>query len=156
MIHRQEEILQWGRNRGIYEHSNPFAQSVKLWEEYAELRKAVLKKDIEGIKDGIGDVAVVTVHMAKFANCPLQYIAAIRHSNVEAVLDNIAYHLSLGPASKYSEAVTGLASLARAHDLTLDECIDHVIPIIQARTGRMDEHGVWVKDAPTLTEVESA
>ncbi|NLY09383.1 MAG: hypothetical protein GXZ11_05730 [Tissierellia bacterium] len=55
-----EKIKDWAIDRGIH-IANSTAQINKLFEEGGEIAKAFNKHNINGIKDGIGDVVVVLV-----------------------------------------------------------------------------------------------
>src|SRR5690625_4084565 len=57
-----DNVQNWSRERGIYEHSTPDAQLLKALSEVGELADAYIKQDAEGIVDGIGDIAVCLVN----------------------------------------------------------------------------------------------
>lgn len=53
-------IVEWAEARGLCQNSSPMAQFVKLMEEAGELASAIgKKKDLEEVKDAIGDMYVV-------------------------------------------------------------------------------------------------
>ena len=56
---RQEEIIQWGRDKGILEHSDSKTQCLKTMSEVGELADAVAKG--EGIEDHVGDIIVTLI-----------------------------------------------------------------------------------------------
>src|SRR5690606_37270140 len=57
------------------------------------------------------------------------------------------------PADLYfKNCIIFLWNIALDFKLNFHACIDHVIPIINARTGKFNEHGIWVKDAHPVTE----
>jgi len=60
----EKEIVDWGRERGIYRESTAAKQWDKLREETEELLLAIGKEDLRGIVDGIGDCIVVLTHIA--------------------------------------------------------------------------------------------
>ncbi len=60
------KIEAWAKDLGII-HNAIETQTLKLNEEVGELNKAVLEKDIIGIKDGIGDIVVVLTSLATIA-----------------------------------------------------------------------------------------
>ena len=65
----------WAKERGLLEESNDTkAQTLKLMEEVGELAHAVAYRDEQGLKDSIGDCAVVLIILAaqngtKFEDC---------------------------------------------------------------------------------------
>ena len=58
-------ITQWGKDRGIFDMSNPASQLLKTMEEVGELANAVGKENKEEIKDAIGDVVVTLIMQAE-------------------------------------------------------------------------------------------
>jgi NTP pyrophosphatase (non-canonical NTP hydrolase) len=57
--HTENNVIIWGRDRGIIQNGKPLGQMVKLFEESTEILDAINRGDLAGIKDGIGDVMVV-------------------------------------------------------------------------------------------------
>jgi len=60
-----ENVLQWGLNKGILPNPEPLAQLEKTEEEVAELRKAIEEYDIDEVKDAIGDIYVTLTIQAE-------------------------------------------------------------------------------------------
>ena len=65
-------IRQWANEKGIYERGDIKTQTLKLSEEVGELSKGVIEKDQEGIKDALGDCAIVLVSAAELAGFKLE------------------------------------------------------------------------------------
>ena len=63
------KIIQWAEARKIIPNSNPETQLLKAMSELGELADATIKKDQEGIVDGVGDVMVCLINY-----CALQDI----------------------------------------------------------------------------------
>jgi len=63
------KIIQWSEARKIIPNSNPETQLLKAMSELGELADATIKKDKDGIVDGVGDVMVCMVNY-----CALQDI----------------------------------------------------------------------------------
>lgn len=61
----QDRVEVWAKDRNILDGSTPGHQLKKLIEEIGELASAIALGDIAGIKDGIGDSAVVLTIIAK-------------------------------------------------------------------------------------------
>lgn len=59
-----ERIRRWAQDRNLIDGSDPFRQSVKLFEELGELAAGVARNRPEAIKDGIGDAVVVLTIIA--------------------------------------------------------------------------------------------
>lgn len=70
----ETQVIQWANERYIFssEHgSSAERQCAKLDEEFQELCKAVLHNDLKGIVDGLGDMLVVMILIARFKNMDL-------------------------------------------------------------------------------------
>jgi len=63
------KIIQWAEARKIIPNSTPETQLLKAVSELGELADATIKKDKDGIVDGVGDVLVCMVNY-----CALQDI----------------------------------------------------------------------------------
>ena len=63
------KIIQWAEARKIIPNSNPETQLLKAVSELGELADATIKKDQDGIIDGVGDVMVCLINY-----CALQDI----------------------------------------------------------------------------------
>lgn len=62
-------IIQWAEARRIIPNSTPATQLLKCMSELGELADATIKNDVDGIKDGVGDVMVCLINY-----CALQDI----------------------------------------------------------------------------------
>lgn len=62
-------IVQWAEARRIIPNSTPATQLLKAMSELGELADATIKGDVDGIKDGVGDVMVCLINY-----CALQDI----------------------------------------------------------------------------------
>jgi len=61
----EAKVIQWARDRQIVPNATPASQMLKTVSEVGELADAIAKHDREGIIDGIGDVLVTLVIVAK-------------------------------------------------------------------------------------------
>lgn len=68
----EELVLQWASDRKIVPNGKPEAQLMKTVSELGELSDATLKGDLDGIKDGVGDVLVTLI-----IYCKLQGISIV-------------------------------------------------------------------------------
>ena len=58
-------ILQWAKEKDLLKLENAPKQRLKLLEEVGETAGAILKNNIDEIKDGIGDIFVILVILAE-------------------------------------------------------------------------------------------
>ena len=66
------KIREWAKERGIFDKGDAKTQYVKLMEEAGEVARAILKKDIPEIKDGIGDMVVVLTNLAHLSGLTIE------------------------------------------------------------------------------------
>lgn len=66
------QVKEWAEARKIVPNSTPLAQLMKTVSEMGELADATLKRDAEGIKDGIGDVLVTLIIYAELQGLTLR------------------------------------------------------------------------------------
>lgn len=59
------KILQWAKDKDILDKATPETQMLKTVEEVGELANALGKRDLEEIKDAIGDIAVTIIIQAE-------------------------------------------------------------------------------------------
>lgn len=65
MIETVRKIETWADNKGLIKKENSFAQMCKVSEEIGEVASALAKKNIDNLKDGIGDSIVTLIILAK-------------------------------------------------------------------------------------------
>ena len=58
----QMKVIQWAEARKIIPNATPQAQLNKALEELAELFKAESQGNLDGVKDGVGDVVVCLIN----------------------------------------------------------------------------------------------
>jgi len=124
---------------GLYEPGNSSAikQALKATSEIGELADAVLKNDIDEIKDAIGDIFVCWVNMYKLDGYEIKSMTASSNA-----FDRESIILSMrGDAS----SLLDLEFIAESYGLTLLECIDAAIEVISKRKGKII-NGAFVKD----------
>jgi hypothetical protein len=156
-------VLDWARERGILDKSDPLSQLLKTVEELGELARAINKNDVPEQIDAIGDVYVTLILLNELmgggdfptvdevATCnPKWCLAMLTHrvGQLSAVVagDVVRDHELV---LRYAVAVqlTHINLMKVAHSLghNLQMCLDHAYGVISQRTGRM-ENGVFVKD----------
>lgn len=57
----KENVLQWGKEKGILDKATPMAQAIKTLSEVEELLRAINCDDREEIKDAYGDILVTII-----------------------------------------------------------------------------------------------
>lgn len=67
----EDKVIEWAKDRLIFEQSHSLAQMNKLQEELNELGLALSGNNHRLIKDGIGDMMVVLTMIAHFNNLDL-------------------------------------------------------------------------------------
>jgi len=55
------KIVQWGEARGIVQNATAMSQAIKTLEETTELLDAINKKNLDEVKDAIGDIVVTLI-----------------------------------------------------------------------------------------------
>lgn len=55
------KILKWGEDRGIVQNGTAMGQAIKTIEEATELISAINQKDMNEVKDAVGDIVVTLV-----------------------------------------------------------------------------------------------
>lgn len=152
-----KNIEQWAEDRNLINGCKPIDQAMKLFSEFGELADAVAKDDLEGIKDGIGDVFVVmTILYKQLHDCIFGAICA----NDEPSFDGAKTKALVVKANHYlfkfidSEdyfypsvvAISCLKRIAEHNNLTLQQCVEHAYNEIKDRKGIM-HNGTFIKES---------
>jgi hypothetical protein len=162
MLHRYEEITQWGHDRGIYTESDAIQQLSKFHEEFVELCLAYSIYDWNLLADAIGDCVVCLVHVANFDGGPIgvDVICSMPFSDVYHAIssrlrdDYVEYRqcgeIAVFDAKGTGRVITMLSAFASHMGLDFDACVEQAWREIEHRPGRMID-GKFVKDAPGTT-----
>ena len=67
-----DQILEWGIEKGILPYAEPLSQLEKTEEEVAELRQAIYEHDVDEVKDAIGDIFVTITMQAEAWNFTME------------------------------------------------------------------------------------
>lgn len=65
-------VMQWAKDRGIYENGTALGQAKKTLEEAGELLVAIAANDKEEIADALGDVLVTLVNVSVLVDMDLR------------------------------------------------------------------------------------
>lgn len=148
------EVLEWSNIKGFLKFEHRDSQILKSIEEHGESAKAVLKKDILEVKDGIGDIMVTLINVGTLSGFdPLDLKlpsvpgegAALKITTEAGCLRDCMKFLVTLKQDDYKRAVKSLKDLAFIYNTTLEECLSDVLDIITKRTGKTVD-GVFVKD----------
>lgn len=60
----EKKVILWAKNKNLLTKDNAKNQYIKSVEEHAEIGRAILKNDLPGIIDGIGDTLVTLIILA--------------------------------------------------------------------------------------------
>lgn len=150
-----ERVHEWAQARGLYDTSDPSVQFGKAVGELGELIIALANEDIEGIKDGIGDVRVCLINFCKIVQVPFSIWVRRPAPVANAVFYILHVFHRLSEAEKLTrtrirsdveEANAILNDIAHHYGLTLEECDDYAWDQIKDRTGKTI-NGEFIKDA---------
>ncbi len=154
----KELVISWANERNIIDGSSPPYQLLKLLSEYGELADAVVKNDINEIKDAIGDCAVIAIILAEQEGFELRRLNydKMKRSAVKMTLFAVedlgryAYELNR-PNSHIDRSVylttflEALDDTAYEYDLTLEQCLKHAYDQIKDRRGLLIDN-VYIKE----------
>jgi len=113
----EHKIIEWADERGIFDSPNPIAQHDKTMEEVLELRDAIVSYRL-------------TDHQGV---APNHTITDIFDTQLTEIKDGIG------------DTIVTLTLLAKMHNLTLTECVQHAYDEIKDRKGKMVD-GQFVKE----------
>lgn len=78
----EDNIIQWGIDRNLYEKSDIAHQFSKLQEEVIELKEALSPTNQDEAIDAIGDIMVVLTHIAHFLETELKTCYLVAWSEI--------------------------------------------------------------------------
>jgi NTP pyrophosphatase (non-canonical NTP hydrolase) len=76
-------VKEWAVNKGLIVKSNQQQQMLKCVSEVGELADALIKKDTNGIKDGLGDVLVTLIILSKQLDYDLTECLEIAYNEIK-------------------------------------------------------------------------
>jgi len=78
-----KRIKEWAKERRLLDLSTPYKQALKTKEEVEELLMAIVKRDLNEIKDAIGDVFVTLVIVCELLNLDLEDCVAYAYNQIK-------------------------------------------------------------------------
>lgn len=146
-MHKEQDIIDWAKERGIFMKGDPLTQGLKTFEEVAEVINDHLKG--RDISIELGDVYVTLVLQARMQGTDLEdclTAVPVRATFKEQVADlglDVAMMLESIQSGNtdvtiyIGNALSGLYILARMQDLDLHTCINLAYAKISERSGKM-------------------
>lgn len=77
------QIVRWAEARGIIQNSDAKTQLLKAVSEMGELADAVNKKDMAGIKDGVGDVLVCLINVCAILDISVTDCLSLAYNEIK-------------------------------------------------------------------------
>lgn len=152
-------VVAWGRDRGIYEGSL-HTQTMKFVAEIGELADAVIAEDTKEMQDAIGDCMCVLCSvflMSKYPHTETEVASLIltpyKHTNysssdIFALISGAIQFVATNPAI----TLTYLQEITRILGFDFIECFSSAYDVIKNRKGKTLANGNFVKD--TVDQVE--
>ena len=162
----EQKIKEWGDRTKLRSNGTLQAQGLKLISEFGEVANAIRNKNIDELRDGIGDMFVVMfmlegIYQKEFQSSkeleyPSQVFSLIQQDNktkmliiteklgelTDAILkkqDNIINIMS--------QIAEELVELANINGLSIEECLKQAYNDIKDREGILTPDGVFVKSS---------
>ena len=92
----KEKVIQWAKERGIFEKGEPLAQLQKTQEELDETINAIEEiqdlyhhpnkpdfNEVDGIMDGIGDMLVTIIILASMMNLEIEDCLEVAYNEIK-------------------------------------------------------------------------
>ena len=144
-MNTHEKIIQWAKDRKIIPNSSTRIQCLKAVSEIGELADALIKHDVEAIKDAAGDI-MVCMYIANYLSDD-RLIDKCELAAVSDILTSLLMLIKFNAVVRQSESIGQiLTRIIEPYNLTLDECIDSAYEVIKDRKGTLLDNGVFVKD----------
>lgn len=146
-------VERWAEERGIYKHSTKEAQLLKGLSELGELADAIVKNDVDALKDAIGDVAVCMVNASRL-NISVGSIRrdepaiAYGYSRADQIIASLCGFFAQaldGRDVSYDSAIGLLRSISEWHDMQFGECCEAAWLEIKDRKGFLSPSGAFIK-----------
>lgn len=150
----KNNVEKWAEDRGIYKHSTKEAQLLKALSELGELADAIVKNDMDGLKDAIGDVAVCLVN-ASHMNIGVGSIRrdepaiAYGYSWADQIIASLCGFFAQALNDRdvcYDSAIGLLRALAEWYDMQFMGCCEAAWLEIKDRRGFLSPSGAFVKE----------
>lgn len=81
--HIEQQIIQWAEARRIIPNATPATQTLKLVSEVGELADAVIKGDLEGTIDAVGDTMVCLINVCALLDIDLVACMEVAYDEIK-------------------------------------------------------------------------
>lgn len=139
----QEKIIQWAKDRKIIPNSSTRIQCLKAVSEIGELADALIKHDVEAIKDAAGDIMVCMYNAEELI---VNSLCVDAICSVQGILLEIRELTDVPYQGRRGDTHLLLTHIIEPYNLSIDECIDSAYEVIKDRKGTLLANGVFVKD----------
>ena len=136
----RQQVIAWGKERGLIHKENSSKQYLKFLEEIGETAKAILHRDSGGIIDGFGDTAVTMIILSEQLGSRCDLTITDAYLNID--LSDIVKRVS--PTFINPSAMNFLYCIAHSNGLDLVECLNVAYNEIKDRKGKT-ENGTFIK-----------
>ena len=141
----QEKIIQWAKDRKIIPNSSTRIQCLKAVSEIGELADALIKHDVEAIKDAAGDIMVCMCIADNLSEN--RSVNRCELASVSDIITSLSILIKFDAVVLQSDGIPQmLTHIIEPYNLTLGECIDSAYEVIKDRKGTLLANGVFVKD----------
>lgn len=137
-----DNIIQWGKERGLLDEALVPKQYLKFLEEVGETARAILKDQRDEVIDGFGDIAVTMIILAAQQGKTYSMV------ETPVIMDIELYEVvrRVSPDGFNSSALNFLNDAAAKYNLNLLDCMEVAYNVIKDRKGKM-VNGTFVKEA---------
>lgn len=147
----KDKVIQWAKDRNIIPNSTTRTQCLKAVSEIGELADALIKHDVEAIKDAAGDIMVCFYIASYLQRTTTDQICINQLVQLLSYVYKCTGSCTQGlHQDNEADPLHILEWIIEGYDLTLNECIDSAYNVIKDRKGTLLENGVFVKQEVQL------
>jgi NTP pyrophosphatase (non-canonical NTP hydrolase) len=147
-----QKVEKWAEDKGLIDIELAPKQYLKVLEEIGETARAILKNDKEGILDGIGDICVTLIILAKQLGGNVNYNPILERHRGYCVGPHFAAGIFEGLFHNFNydevdfDILSFVDNLADSQGYTLEFCLESAWNEIKDRKGKLID-GTFVKEA---------
>jgi NTP pyrophosphatase (non-canonical NTP hydrolase) len=146
-----QKVEKWAEDKGLIDVELAPKQYLKVLEEIGETTRAILKNDKEGIVDGIGDICVTLIILAKQLDIKISDDSrtVFKGSSIDkpffaATIFNSLFRSFSAGYINY-DILAKVSEIAFSQGYTLEFCLESAWNEIKDRKGKLID-GTFVKD----------
>jgi NTP pyrophosphatase (non-canonical NTP hydrolase) len=154
----KKNVIDWANERNLLASTTTEKQKLKLISEVGELSDAILKNNLDEIKDAIGDCIVVLILYFDIDRKSIDNYVFIADKIDEKIfyqdaLMNILYCISILDKEEKNinscfvlyNILINLIAIGKKYELSIVDCLDYSYNQIKNRTGQII-NGTFIKD----------